>query len=310
MTQTSHVPTAATDEGAAAAPLRSRLDRIAGWLREPGTLVALPTLAFLTVGFLGPLLLVFAYSFMPPNTFSLTHMPTVANYIAVVTQNYYVSLVWSVILAAITVAILLLVCYPVAYGMAKRFGRWANLITLLVALPLLISENIRLFGWFLFFIKRGILDGTMSALFGFGVPSILYTTSATVLGLVYVYLPFMLFPLVIGLSMVPEETREAARDLGASRWQVFKEVDLPLAMPGVLIGGMLTFVLALGSLAESKILGGQATIMIADDIQNAFTFAQNWPKGSVLAVLLIVFSGTLVISLFRRIDLDRIIGRG
>lgn len=306
MTETSRL--AAPRPVGGAAPT-TRWTRLRAWLRQPGTLAALPTIVFLTVGFIGPLLLVFAYSLMPANTFSLAHTPTLENYIAVVTQNYYVSLVWSLLLAVITVVILLAVCYPMAYGMAKLFGRWAHVITLLVALPLLISENIRLFGWFLFLIKRGILDGTMSAVFGFGVPSLLYTTTATVLGLVYVYLPFMLFPLVIGLALVPEETREAARDLGATRFQVFREVELPLAMPGVLIGCLLTFVLSLGSLAESKILGGQSVVMIADDIQSAFTFAQNWPKGSVLAVLLILVSGSLVLYLFRRIDLDRIIGR-
>ena len=138
---------------------------------------------------------------------------------------------------------------------------------------------------------------------------LLYTVPSIVLGLVYVYLPFMLFPLVIGLSMVPESLKEAASDLGASRLQIFREVELPLAMPGVLIGSMLTFILSLGSLAESKILGGQVIVMIADDIESAFTFAQNWPKGSVLSVMLIAFSGALIFLLFRRIDLDRIIGR-
>ena len=101
--------------------------------------------------------------------------------------------------------------------MAKLFGRWANLVTVLIALPLLISENIRLFGWVLFLLKNGILDGSLQALFGISLPSILYTVPAIVLGLVYVYLPFMLFPLVIGLSMVPESLKEAASDLGASR---------------------------------------------------------------------------------------------
>jgi spermidine/putrescine transport system permease protein len=205
--------------------------------------------------------------------------------------------------------VLLVVCYPVAYGMSKLFGKWANLITVLVVISLLVSENIRLFGWVLVLLKNGILDGTLKSLFGTGVPSLLYTVPAIVLGQVYVYLPFMLFPLVIGLSMVPDALKEAAAVLGAGRLQIFREIELPLAMPGVLIGSMLTFILVLGSLAESKILGGQAVIMIADDIESAFTFAQNWPKGSVLSVLLMAFSGALVFFLFRRIDLDRIIGR-
>jgi len=235
--------------------------------------------------------------------------PTLANFVSVVTDSYYISFFWSFALATVTVGLLLLVCYPIAYGMAKLFGKWANLVTVLVALPLLISENIRLFGWVLILLKNGILDGSLQIMFGLSIPSLLYTVPAIVLGLVYVYLPFMLFPLVIGLSMVPDSLKEAASDLGATRLQVFREVELPLAMPGILIGAMLTFILSLGSLAESKILGGQAVVMIADDIESAFTFAQNWPKGSVLSTMLIAFSGALVFILFRRIDLDRIIGR-
>jgi len=286
-----------------------RRTRLGEWLRQPGVLVALPTTLFLLVGFAGPLVIVLVYSFMPPRTFSMFQAPTLANFVSVVTDSYYISFYWSFALATVTVGLLLLVCYPIAYGMAKLFGRWANLVTLLIALPLLISENIRLFGWVLILLKNGILDGSLQALFGLSIPSLLYSVPAIVLGLVYVYLPFMLFPLVIGLSMVPDSLKEAASDLGATRLQIFREVELPLAMPGILIGAMLTFILSLGSLAESKILGGQAVVMIADDIESAFTFAQNWPKGSVLSVMLIAFSGALVFLLFRRIDLDRIIGR-
>ncbi len=279
------------------------------WLRQPGVAAALPIGVFLLVGFAAPLVLVVVFSFMPPRTFSLAQMPTVANYVSVVTDSYYVSFLWSVQLATVAVALLLVICYPIAYGMAKLFGKWANLVTIMVAVPLLVSENIRLFGWVLLLLKNGLIDGSLNAIFGVDGPAVLYTVPAIVLGLVYVYLPFMLFPLVIGLSMVPNTLKEAAADLGASRMQIFREVELPLAMPGVLIGSMLTFILALGSLAESKILGGQTIVMIADDIESSFTFAQNWPKGSVLSVLLIVFSGALVFFLFQRIDLDRIIGR-
>ena len=282
---------------------------VGAWLRQPGVLVALPTTLFLLVGFAGPLVIVLVYSFMPPGTFSMFQAPTIANFISVVSESYYISFFWSLGLSTVTVCLLLLICYPIAYGMARLFGKWANLVTVLIALPLLISENIRLFGWVLLLLKNGILDGSLQVLFGLNSPSVLYSVPAIVLGLTYVYLPFMLFPLVIGLSMVPQPLKEAAADLGATRLQIFREVEMPLAMPGILIGAMLTFILTLGSLAESKILGGQAVVMIADDIESAFTYAQNWPKGAVLSVMLIVFSGVLVFFLFRRIDLDRIIGR-
>ncbi len=282
---------------------------IYSWLRQPGFLTALPTGLFLLVGFAGPLVLVVIYSFMPAKTFTLNQMPTFENYISVVTQSYYISFGWSITLALITVALLLVITYPIAYGMAKLFGKWAALVTIMVALPLLISENIRLFGWVLLLLKNGIIDGSLNYLFGVSLSGLLYTVPAIVLGLVYVYLPFMLFPLVIGMSMVPESLKEAASDLGATRFQIFREVELPLSMPGILIGSLLVFILTLGSLAESKILGGQAIIMIADDIESAFTFAQNWPKGSVLSVLLIIISMLIIFFLFRKIDLDRLMGR-
>ena len=288
--------------------MANRDDRVS-WIRRPGVLCAGPVSLFLLVGFAGPLVILLGYSFMPPRTFSLLQAPTLANFASVVTDSYYISFFWSLFLATATVVLLFLICYPIAYGMAKLFGWWANLVTVLVALPLLISENIRLFGWVLILLKNGILDGTLQHVFGFSASGMLYTVPVIVLGLIYVYLPFMLFPLTIGISMVPDSLKEAAFDLGASRWQVFREVELPLSMLGIMIGGILTFVLALGSLAESKILGGQAVVMIADDIESAFTFAQNWPKGSVLSVLLIGLSGFIVFMLLRRIDLDRIIGR-
>lgn len=285
-----------------------------GWrlpvrLRPPGLLCSLPLLTLLLLGFVAPLTVVAGYSFMPARTFELTQLPTLENYITIVNQSYYRSFLWAFGLAVATVIILLLICYPLAYGMAKLFGRWSNLLTLLLVIPLFVSENIRLFGWVLFLIKGGVLLGALQSWFAISSESIMYTVPAIVLGLVYVYVPFMLFPMVLGISMVPREVTEAAADLGASRWQVFREVELPLAMPGYLIGAMLTFVLSLGSLAESKILGGQAVIMIADDIETAFTFGQNWPLGSALSVLLILLVGAMVLYLLKRLDLDVILGR-
>ncbi len=282
---------------------------MSSWLKQPGVLAALPASLFLLIGFAGPLLLVVAYSFMPSKTFTLLQAPTIENYSSIISDSYYISFFWSLAMALTTVVLLFIICYPIAYGMAKLFNKWANLVTALIAVPILISENIRLFGWVLILLKNGVFDGSMQSLFGLSISGLLFTVPAITLGLVYVYLPFMLFPLVIGISMVPETLKEAASDLGATRWQIFREIELPLSMPGLMIGGILTFVLVLGSLAEAKILGGQAIVMIADDIESAFTFAQNWPKGSALSVLLIALSGIIVFLLFRRVDLDRVIGR-
>lgn len=274
-----------------------------------GRRFALPLLLFLAIGFAAPLMAVTAYSFMPPRSFSLLQPPTLENYATIFQGDSYVSLLWSLLMAVATVAILAVICYPVAYGMVRVFGKWSTLITLLFTIPLFVSENIRLYGWVLFFIKNGVLSGTLQSLFGIQVGDFLFSIGAILLGMVYVYLPFMLFPMSLGIAMVPDNTREAARDLGASRWQVFREVELPLSMPGILIGCLLTFVLSIGAIAEAKVLGGQRIIPIAHDIEIAFTYSQNWPLGAALAVLLMLLVGTLVLTVIRRFDLDQILGR-
>jgi spermidine/putrescine transport system permease protein len=108
---------------------------------------------------------------------------------------------------------------------------------------------------------------------------------------------------------VPDDTRAAAYDLGATRWQVLWHIEVPLAAPGIVVGSLLSFVLAAGALAESKILGGSAVIAIADDIETAFTFGQNWPLGSALSMILIAIIGALALFGVSRVDLDAIMGR-
>lgn len=292
----------APERRAPGVPLLARLAR-------PGVRHALPVVLFLLAGFAAPLLTVVGFSFMPPRTFSLVQAPTLENYQTIFSESFYLSFYWSLALAAITVAILALICFPVAYGLAKTFGPWANFVTLLLVIPLFVSENVRLYGWLLFMMKGGVLLGALKAWFGLDLESIMYTVPLIVFGMVYVYLPFMLFPMTLGLSMVPDDLVEAARDLGASRWQTLKEIELPLAMPGIVIGGLLTFVLGVGAIGEAKILGGQAVIVITHDIEINFTYAQNWPLGAALSVLLIGVVGTLVLFVLRRFDLDRILGR-
>ncbi|MCB1494858.1 MAG: ABC transporter permease [Bauldia sp.] len=274
-----------------------------------GTWSALPVIIFLLVGFAAPLAAIIGFSFMPPRTFGFGGRPTFENYVTIFDSTTYISLVWSLGLAAATVIILVVICYPVAYGLVRVFGKWSTLITLLFVIPLFVSENVRLYGWLLFFIKNGVLLGSLKSLFGLDLESILFTKGIVLFGMVYVYIPFMLFPMTLGISMVPNETREAALDLGATRWQVFKEVELPLSLPGLMIGSLLTFVLAVGAIAEAKVLGGQQVIPIAHDIEIAFTYSQNWPLGAALSVLLMLIVGVLVLLALRRFDLDRFLGR-
>jgi spermidine/putrescine transport system permease protein len=285
----------------------------AGWrgiYLSAGARCALPVAILLAIGFAVPLLAILGYSFATPRTFDVFRSFTLENFGTLFDPNntVYLSFLWSCGLAAVTVAILAVIAYPIAYGLNAVFGRWSFLVSIFFVFPLFISENVRLYGWLLFFIKNGVLDGTLK-LFGLTAPDVLFTTGATLFGLVYTYLPFMLFPMSLGLAMVPRDLVDAAGDLGASRLQIWREIELPLAMPGIMIGMLLTFVLAIGATAEAKILGGQSIIVISHDIEIAFTYAQNWPLGAALAVVVTIFVGALTLGLLSQLDLDRILGR-
>ena len=274
-----------------------------------GLLSALPLALVLLLSFLAPLVVVALFSIMPPKVFSLANMPDFSAYSLFFSQGYYKSLLWSLGMALSATAILVVICWPLAYAMAKVFGRFSLVLTVAVVMSLFVSENIRLFGWVLTLMKGGLIEGHLRAWTGVGFESPLYSVPIIVFGLVYVYLPFMLFPLAQGISMVPDDTRQAAYDLGASRWQVLWQIEVPLAAPGIVVGALLTFVLAAGALAESKILGGQAVVAIADDVETAFTFGQNWPLGSALSMILIVIIGGLALFGVSKVDLDAIMGR-
>lgn len=279
------------------------------WAFSEGLIAALPIIILLVIGFFGPMALVLIYSFMPRGSFSIFNAPTVENYVDIIEQSFYISFGWSLFLALISVLILLVICYPLALALKRVQGRRSDLLTLLIVAPLFVAENIRLQGWVLFFDKGGFLDGGLNALIGMGPGSLVNNVPAIVFGIVYIYLPFMLFPILLGLANVPKDAREAAFDLGASRWRLFRDIELPLAMPGIMIGSLLCFVISLGAFSEAKFLGKGVIVTIAQDIESAFTFGQNWPRGSALSVLLIILAGTAVFLAVRRVNLDRMLGK-
>jgi len=274
-----------------------------------GLWCALPIGLLLLGGFLAPLALVVLYSFMPRGTFSPFGTPTLENYVDIVEQNFHISFLWSLWLALITTLILMAVCYPLAAAIKRASPRRALLFTVLIVAPLFVAENIRLHGWVLFLDRAGVLDGGLKALIGVGTGSLVANVPSIVFGMVYVYLPFMLFPMILGLSNVPADALEAARDLGANRWRLFRDIEAPLAAPGILIGALLCFVISLGAFSESKFLGKGVIVTISQDIESAFTFGQNWPRGSALSVLVILLAAAAVFMALRRIDLDSMLGK-
>lgn len=275
-----------------------------------GILTSMPLIILLLLAFIAPLIAVGAFSTMPAKVFTLAHTPDFSSYVEFFREGYWKSLAWSLGMAAIATFLLLLICWPLSYAMVRIFRRFTLVITIAVVMTLFVSENIRLFGWVITLMKGGMLEGYLRSWTGHGFEGLLYNVPVIIFGLVYIYLPFMLFPLAQGIAMIPDDARHAATDMGANRWQIFKEIELPLAAPGIVVGSLLTFVLAAGAVAESKLLGGQAVIVISDDVESAFTYGQNWPLGSALAMVLILVISVLIVFTLKKIDLDKVMGKG
>src|SRR5918997_327597 len=162
------------------------------WL-SAGARCALPVAALLALGFAAPLLAVLAYAFATPRTFGVFRSFTFANFATIFdpANTVWMSFAWSLAFAAFTVALLAVVAYPIAYGLNRVFGRWAGLIGVLFVFPVFVSESVRLYGWVLFFIRNGVLDGTVKALGLAGGPEILFTPGMILAGIAYTYLPFL-----------------------------------------------------------------------------------------------------------------------
>ncbi len=265
-----------------------------------------PKLAYLPILFLAfaigiPLLIIVVYSFLekPSQGTGVKWVFTLENYKALFIQEKldgttvldtrYIKVLWtSFYYSIITTVVTLVLSIPVAMWIATRDARKRNLLVALVTLPFWISILIRTYGMRQIIADEGPI-GKFLGLFDISF-SILYTPTATILGLIYVFLPFMILPIYASAERFDFRLAEAAYDLGAKRMTVVRRVILPSIRPGVISGIALVFIPALGSFLQSDMLGGGKTNMVANVIANNFGQARNWPFGSALAVLLIVLT--------------------
>ncbi|MCX8996973.1 ABC transporter permease [Rhizobiaceae bacterium BDR2-2] len=198
----------------------------------------------------------------------------------------------SLLLAAFTVFVCLVVCYPVAFWIAGLPQRWRMIFLFLIALPFFASLIVRLYAWLLILKPSGFL-GTALAALGFAGASvdILYTPAAVVLGMVYIYIPFMFLPLFASVDNLDRALIDASADLGAKPWQTFLKVTLPMTLPGIAGGSVIVFIPAAGNFIVPDVLGGARGLMTGNLIEQQFLSSRNWPFGSALAmvVMAVVF---------------------
>jgi putrescine transport system permease protein len=202
---------------------------------------------------------------------------------------YVLSYLRSLVVALVSTSILLLIGYPIAYGMARLPQRWQGIAMMLVIVPFWTSFLIRIYAWINILQHDGLLNKILLALHLVSVPVVwLSTDSAMYLGIVYSYLPFMILPLYATLAKMEPALLEAASDLGATPLQAFWRVTFPLSLPGVGAGVLLCFIPIVGEFVIPDLLAGSNSLMIGQTLWLEFFTNKDWPVASAAAVVLLV----------------------
>jgi spermidine/putrescine transport system permease protein len=250
-----------------------------------GMAPALPLLApaylWLTVAIFLPLSAMAFFSFMTDLPMSGEDWSfTLQNYTAFFSSGLYLTLLWASLRLGLEVTLWCAVIgFPAAYVLAKVLkGRAREAIFLLVILPF----------WATVLREAGILDTALNAVLPFRISiDLMYSYPAVIIGLVHSYVPYMVLTCYLTLQAIDDSLIEAARSLGASRFQVLRRLILPLAMPGLIAGAVLIFVPVVGSFMEPRILGGRTGTFYGTVIEDQFVAVFNWPLGAALSFILL-----------------------
>ncbi|MDX6324889.1 MAG: spermidine/putrescine transport system permease protein [Nocardioidaceae bacterium] len=301
MTALGHVPTPG-----AVAP-----DREDGHRRGiTGYLLMLPGTVWLAIFFVVPTITLVASSLYDPSGSLLNGYQMTWHF-----QNYtdalqtYASLfVRSFLYALIATVTCIILGFPLAYAIAFKAGRWRNLMLVAVIAPFFTSFLVRTLSWKLLLSDNGFIVSALNAIPG--VPEhtrLLATPFAVVTGLAYNFLPFMVLPLYASLEKIDVRLLEAASDLYSSPFTGFRKVTLPLAMPGLVAGTLLTFIPAAGDFVNAELLGNPRTRMIGNTIQELFLQAGDVPTASALSVSLMVVIVAMVLIYVRRAGTEELV---
>lgn len=271
--------------------------------KNAALLTVMPLYTFTLLFVAGPLIYMVILSFLKrAEVWGVVRELTLDNYTNILEPIYLKTFYESFKLASLSTLLVALIGYPFGYFMAKLTARWKHWVMLLLMIPFWTSSLIRLYGWIIIFRANGILDGLLMALNITEAPlKLLYTYAAVVVGMVYALVPFMIFSVYSSAEKLDWQLVEAARDLGASRFQAFLTISFKLTLPGLLSGVVLTFIPSMGLFFIADILGGNKVVLVGNLIQEQLMKAHNWPFAAALAVVLMMLT-SLMIRLYRKIS--------
>lgn len=250
--------------------------------------LVLPAALWLCFFLILPVILVLAISFTRRGPYGvLLWSWTWQNYGRALVPVYLPVLLRSVSYSGLATALCLALGFPAAYALSFFIKGRKGLWVLLLMLPFWTSCLVAIYSWMIFLGREGLINNLLLWTGAISSPiQFLNTPFSVILGLTYFYLPFMVLPLYSSLEKIPKAYLEASGDLGAGPWATFVRVILPLSLPGIGIGCLLTFIPCLGDFLTAEFLGGTNTYLIGNLIENQFLSAQDWPFGSALTAIL------------------------
>jgi spermidine/putrescine transport system permease protein len=262
--------------------------------------MTLPLYVVTLVFVLGPLIYMLVLSFLRREGFlGVSFEPTLRNYLRIGIPEYAATFIQSIRLALFSTGAVILAGYPFGYFMARLGPVWRGRVMLILIIPFWTSFLMRLYGWIIVFRSNGILD---KVLMGTGVTAeplrLLYSYPAVVTGMIYALLPFMIYSVYSSAEKMDGSLVEAARVMGAGPVRAFFTVTLPLTMPGLFSGIILTFVPSMGLFFVADILGGNKVVLVGNLIQEQLMRAHDWPFAAALSVVLMVMT-TCFIQIYR-----------
>lgn len=261
------------------------------------TLLLLPIALVNAMGFIIPVLNLLRMSFYEALAGGgIRETFTLASWTGLFRDAFYVDLIVNSILVSLSITFAtLIVSYPIALYLHRSSGRWRTFLTVLVISPLLTSAVVRTYGWIALLADHGPIVSSIAAL-GFTSPRLMFNTTGVVIGLTEILMPYMILSLLAGFGRLDPRVEEAAMTLGARPSRIFWRVILPLTMPGIALGCLLCFVLAVSSFITPKLLGGGRVFLLATEIYDQAIVTLNWPLAATLSMLvLIIFGAALAV---------------
>ena len=276
--------------------------------RRPWILLS-PALAFIAALVVIPMAFILVYSFYENIDLAIDRPAfQFGNWQELLTDSYYHTAIWKTLRLSFIVTVLAAVLgYIPAYVIAMTKYRQKWLLLLLLILPFWISFIIRTLSWIHIFGNQGALNGLLSWLGLTDAPlQIMYTEFTVIVGFIHVFLPYMVLNVYVSLEGIDPNLEPAARTLGATPWQAFREVTLPLSMPGLAAGSLLVFVLTGGSSVTPLILGGPGDFLFGNLVYDAVVTELNWPMGATLSFALLLLLGSIVILYSRFMGMNQL----